>query len=813
MNGAGDRRVKKMKYGYFSKNGKEFIITRYDTPKPWINYLTNGRYTSLISQVGGGYSFYLDAAIHPITHRGIQLLLEGVPGKFVYLRDNDTGEIWNVNVAPTMKQPEGFEARHGFGYTMISSFYKGISGKITYFVSMTDDAEIWLIKLVNQSKKTRRLSIYSYMDLIFGDLSGEMSGGGWFVDSFKKMEYREGALIGTKKFVDIPGSEGEIHWPYAVFITSSLTPSEFECSKEDFIGRYRSVYNPIAIEKNRCSNKDVSGKPLAGTFKWDIIIKPNESKKFSLVMGITPRNDEAALSLLTQKYKSLQKTEKELLITKRYWENILGKSTIRTPDKDLNLDVNFWTKYQLLINTITWRNSNFYYGNSSDGIGAGGYRNILQDASGALPLLKEKAKEHIKTIAGYMNSDGIPAHGTPRPELSVKPKWLGDKTDDIPWLILTVDDYIKETGDWKFLSEEIAYLDGKADPLWQHIIKGIDRIIDSKGKRGLPLIGRGDWNDALNGPGKEGIGESVWLGMFLYLALKVATNMLNRHSSVANKLKTKLNKYIKRAEELKKIINEECWNGTYFIRAFKDDGSPVGDGSCQEGKIYLNPQIWAVLTGITDKSRSVKAMSIAERYLNTEYGLKLLDPPYTKFDPTIGIISAFSPGSHENAAVFSHANIFTVVAYAKLGRGEDAYNLYKKISPIGKEDKVIYKSEVEPYVQCQYVEGPESKDFGKGACHWLTGTAAWIFKGGMEWILGVRPDYEGLRIDPCIPSRWDKYEVVRPFRGDIYKIKVDNPKHLEKGVKEILVDGKKLSSNLIPIAGDQKVHFVKVTMG
>ncbi len=799
-----------MHYGHFSDNGKEYIIRRWDTPKPWVNYLTNGRFHSMISHIGSGHSYYLDFELNPITFRGNQQLLEAVPGKFLYLRDNETDEVWNANVAPCMKS-EHFEARHGFGYTTISSTYNGIAARITYCVS-EDDAEIWLVELANTTDRKRDLSVFSYSELVMGEYSFEALGP-WFAHAMSSLRFENDAILGTKKFVKAPDGKSAIHWPYSLYVTTSLPPDGYETNRDKFVGMYRTLLNPRAVAENSVSNQGNDGESPLASFKWDLTFAPKESKEFSVVTGLVSFGDTHALSARLAKYKSLDNARKELARVQASWKTLLERFTVQTPDRFLDIDVNYWTKYQVVINALTWRNINNYYGCFDPGSGAGGFRNILCDAEGILAIDPADARHRIVTLAGYMMSDGRMAHSTPRPDIHVPPTSIGHKVDDAIWLLIAVEDYIRETGEHAILREEVSYLDGPTEPLWKHITKGMARLVNVKGQRGLPLLGTGDWNDALNGAGKNGIGESVWMGMFVFYGLTMALDVFGRFLPDIPEVKPLLARYKTRAEELKRIVNDQCWNGEYFIRAFDDRGETIGDKHCKEGAFYIEPQVWSVITGIADATRGLAALEAAEKHLLTPYGMQLLTPAYTEYDPGIGVISAFGPGTHENAAVFSQANIFGMVAWAMAGKGDRALNLYKCITPIGMSDERIALRELEPFVQCQYVDGHASQHFGRGACHWLTGTAAWIFKGLTEWVLGIRPTLDGLLIDPSIPAEWAFYEVKRPLRGSIYNIRVENPTHVTRGVKEIFVDGKKMTTARIPFATDKKKHEVRVIMG
>jgi cellobiose phosphorylase len=696
-----------------------------------------------------------------------------------------------------MKKPSSFEARHGFGYTVVSSITNGISGEITYFVPPGENVEVWLVKIKNTRKTRRKLSLFSYTEFVLGnlDLYAENP---VFYNLFNGFTVKDGAVIGKKRYwKSMDGTFSR--WPYEVFLTSSLSPDGYECSKRRFIGEYRSRQNPVAVEEGLSGEGEVIGEEAVGSLNWRMELAPGGEKTFAVTLGVA---EPGKTKEVVAEYKSLPNARKRLRVTKSYWKELLeDRVEVKTPDANFDLESNKWGKYQVLMNFFTWRTTSFY------GSGGGAsYRNIVQDAFGMIPVRPEEAKRHLVAMAGYMYKNGFVSHATPRVELGYKGGGE-NKADDPLWLPLVVSDYLKETGDWSVLDEEARYLDGGSGTLYEHLVRGVDSIVDELGGKGLPLIKQGDWNDALDGVGKEGKGESVWLGQFLFLVLGETIELLKRLGK-----DEKLEKYAQERERLRALINERTWNGDYFVRAFKDDGSPVGDKGCGEGEIFLNAQVWAILSGVASDERMQKSLDWANKMLGTEYGMACLTPAYTHFDPTIGIISGFSPGTKENAAVFSHANAFAVVAKVRCGRPEEAYELYRRISPFHRSKEELALRKVEPYAYCQYVNGPACPKFGEGWYQWMTGTGAWAFRALHDWIIGVRADYDGLVIDPAIPAAWRGYKVRRKFRNATYLIEVKNPDGACRGVKKVFVDGKEADSPLIPAFEDGGEHTVKISL-
>jgi cellobiose phosphorylase len=483
--------------------------------------------------------------------------------------------------------------------------------------------------------------------------------------------------------------------------------------------------------------------------------------------------------------------------TRTHWRNLLGSIEIQTPDESINVMVNHWNKYQALVNFYHGRGPSYYHKGQYQGM-----RDACQDAFGVIALSPEVALKNIERIAGFFFSDGRCCGAANRIGL---PEGGADKADLPLWLVLTVSDYLRETGDFAFLDRQFPLMDGGQSSVYQKMIAGIDRMIDEHGPRGLPLIGHGDWNDAANTIGQDGKGESVWLGQFLYFVISEMEPIMQRRGETK-----KLAEYRERADQIKRIVNEQCWDGEWFTRAFRDDGSPVGVKGQEEGFIWINSQTWAVISRISDPERLNTCMRSVEKYMGTEYGLLNLAPAFTKVDPTIGLITRFLHGWKENAGVFSHASSFNIVARAMLGRGADAVDLFRRILPMSKDSDTYL---VEPFIYSQFCAGPSTgPEFGRGAYHWLTGTAAWMLRAMCDYIIGVHPQFDGLQIEPAVDPSWKQFSIRRRFRGSDYEIEFRNPEGVEHGVREILLDGEPVGGNLLPLPTRAR-HAVTVTMG
>ena len=787
----------KTKYGAFSKDGSEYIITRPDTPRPWINYLTNGDYVSLCSHRGGGFSFYKDHRMHAIMRRGNFVHLDDMPGRMIYVKDEESGEIWMPNVSPIGKF-DTFESRHGMGYTRLTTEYKKIKVSATWYVPQGIDAELCDLTVVNTGKKPRKIAIYTL---------NEMTLGSQFLDEqeiriislFNRVEKTDRSMIFTKEWWHTLNYwyEGGTHWPMRVFQTSTVKPSRMIANRDAFMGAYRTHANPIGLESKLLPACADSGKDVGSVWQWRISLAAGKSWENHMAIGIQKNEASAENTAMIDSLQEVDTYTEAWTRTRTWWDNLMGAVTIKTPDRDINTMINYWNKLQLAVNFYIGRGPSYYHKGQYPAM-----RDSCQDAFGMIPLSPTMARENIKRLAGFFYKDGRSCGGCNRIGL---PEGPSHKVDLPLWLSLCVGDYVRETGDYTLLDEVIPYVDGGASSIYERMIAGIDRIIEDRGSHGLPLIGTGDWNDAANKIGKDGKGESVWLAQFLVFAINEIMPFIKRRNDTA-----RLDTYTKRAAEIKVIVNRDCWDGEWFVRAFRDDGRPVGVKGQKEGFIWINSQTWAVISDISDKKRLNTCMDSVEKHLGTKYGLMNLGPAFTTTDNSIGLITSFFKGWKENAGVFSHASSFNVVARAMLGRGKDAVDLFKRILPTGKTPDLYLQ---EPYIYSQFCVGPSSKDeFGTGAYHWLSGTAAWMFRAAIDYIIGVHPELDGLRINPAVDPSWKKFSISRRFRDAMYEIEFVNPNGVESGVTEILLDGVAVKGNLLPLPTAER-HVVKVTMG
>ncbi|MCM8757919.1 MAG: hypothetical protein NC900_02595 [Candidatus Omnitrophica bacterium] len=813
------------KYGYFSSDGKEFIITTPILPRPWINYLTNERYCAIISQCAGGYSFYKDCR----TDRILRWLPEGWhfdrPGRYIYIREIPNpkskiknSKVWSVTYQPLRIEPDYFQARHSLGYTIIESEYFGIYTQITYFVPEDDDCEVWIISVTNKTKINRRLELYPYVEWLIGDYHMELRYRNimnlynrvWFDEKTKAIFAKKTAFwqdLNIQPF------------KYICFFASSLPVKKYATRKNVFLGRYNTEEKPESILKGNMKNTPFcSGEDGIACFQHIIELKPKETKEFTICLGQLEGEDLVKNTIF--KYRDVENAKKELENTKKVWEKrILDNIWIETPDRDFNLLVNIWLKYQLYICNFWSRSPSYYH----EGSGGRGYRDSCQDSESIVSINPSLTRKRILKLASLIRQDGTSAPGWAD---TSGPAHHRPNKDHQIWLTSTVYAYIKETGDKEILNEIVPYLKDRwiggwhIDPnfhgpattdgegtVFEHLEKNLNFTFNDVGKRGLPLIGHADWNDAIDAAGIKLKGESVWLAEALVRSLKQLAEL----AELVGK-KDKAEDLLNKAQIMSERINKYCWDGDWYVRGFTDYDEVYGSKTNEEGKIFINSQAWAILAGIPNQEQIERIVTSVKKYLDGPHGLALFYPAYSKFNPHLGRISMFSEGTKENAAIFCHASTFMITALLQIGEGDFAFDAMKKIMPNKQKDYDLYKTE--PYVYAEYLVGPQHPYlYGEGAFTWITGTAGWTFMTATEWLLGARRDFEGLRIDPCLPSSWKKAFIRRTFRGATYEIEIENPKGVNKGIKRIYLDGKEIDTNLISPHSDGKIHKIKVIMG
>lgn len=808
-----------MSYGYFSEDGREFIITRPDTPRPWTNCLTNGTYCSVISQTGGGYSFIGGPGFDRITRADPDMGTFDRPGRYIYIRDNVSGEYFNIGWQPVKKTPEWFECRHSPGVTTIASSNNGIEGKITYFVPLDDNIEIWKVCIKNNRKEQADLSIFTYVEWVLGNFSDDLQER-QLSNLFNEAHFHDNYIVGTKRAWRkpdsasmtiretkpaggarfIPESMGSNQsWGKFAFIALSVPVHGFDCDREAFIGKYGDISKPQAVERGECSNSEAYGRDAVGVLQTRTVIQPGQEISFEVLLGIALH--EADPSGIFERYADPGFVDEKLDAVKSYWERHLSITTVTTPDAELNRSLNIWDKYQSWVSLKTRGMATYARGGAS----LIGFKESCQDLLAVLPIDQDYAVHRLVEMLQHQYRDGSVMHywearsdvGTPTGHL-----------DDMLWLVYAIVCYLKESGNLGFLNDRVKYYYSQSPAtVFEHMSKALDFCLTQLSPRGLSLLGPGDWDDTLDAAGREGTGESVLTSQMLCWMLKEAVEIAK---AVGDKSKTKV--WANKANEISKRINEFAWDGEWYIRAFDDDGNPIGSKDYTEGTIFLNTQSLAVISGTAPYDRETRAMQSVFERLETDSGLSLLQPVYMKPDREIGTLTRIAPGMRQNGGVSTISACWAIKAECILGHGDRAFEILKKsVYPTTSNDQDRFASE--PYLHVDYISGPDSDRPGEGSFAWTPAVSAWAWRTCIDWICGVRPEYNGLKIDPCIPSDWKEYSLVRPFQGATYEITVHNPEGLQKGTAEITVDGKKIPDNsLIKPLGDGKVHIIDVTL-
>ena len=790
------------KYGHFSSDGKEFIITTPRTPRPWINVISNGDYGLTISQTGGGYSWRTHAQMNRIT-RWEQDLIRDQWGKYLYIREGRE-KFWSAGWMPAAVEPEEYRCIHGLGYSIIESVNFGIESRLLLFVPMDDPMEIWHVTLRNRTKKSRRLSLCTYFEWGLGaapDWHRE------FHKSFIHTSYNPAAkaIFATKRLWEVTTDRGHWNsaWPYVAFHSSNVRPASYDADKETFLGMYGNLRQPASVARGALARRTGDWLDPIGSLLVNITLRPGEEKSVIFTLGAADSQEEA--EKLSTKYNSDISVRKALSSVQTHWEDLISTTEVETPDRAMNLMENVWLKYQAVSGRLWGRTAYYQTG------GAFGFRDQLQDSQIWLPIDPAKTKSQILLHARHQFSDGAVYHWWhPLTETGLR----NQISDNLLWLPFVLKAYLDDTADFPLLDERVPFVDDPAAAsLYEHCTRAIGRVLERFSSRGLPLIGGGDWNDGLSAVGLDMKGESIWLGHFLHRILLDFADLARRHKD-----EQRVGEYRDRASKLRDALNTLGWDGQWYYGATKDSGEKIGSASNPEGSVWLNPQTWAVIAGVADQERGCRVFDVVESRLEKDIGPLLLAPAYKTPDKFIGYLTRYAPGMRENGGVYTHGATWAVIAAAMLGRGESAFRIYSKLNPVNRsKDPDRYFAE--PYVTPGNIEGPDSRFFGRGGWTWYSGSAAWLFKVGFEWILGIRPTVEGLVIDPCIPRAWKGFKARRDFRGATYQIQVKNPDHVEHGVKELIVDGVAAipgtdpRHTILPVFPAGSSHMITVILG
>ena len=811
-----------MKFGHFDDENREYVIVTPKTPLPWINYLGSNDYFGLFSNTAGGYDFYKDAKLLRLTRYRYNNVPYDTGGRYYYIKDNDT--VWNPGWQPVQTELDFYECRHGMGYSVITGKKNGLSASLLAFVPLNDTCEVNSITLKNESSENKNIDLFSFIEFCLWNAEDDCTN---FQRNFSTGEVE---VIGSRIYHKTEYRERRNH--YAVYACNRGIDG-FDTDRASFTGFYNGLHNPEVVFSGKSRNSVAHGWSPIGSHHLKISLAPGEETKVIFVLAYCENpvdkkfeapnviNKEPANAVLS-KFMTDDQVDAAFNELKDYWNSLLSVYNLDSESEKLNRCVNIWNQYQCMVTFNMSRSASYF----ESGMGRGmGFRDSSQDLLGFVHLIPARARERILDIANTQFPDGSAYHQY-QPLTKTGNLGVGSGFNDDPmWLIAGTAAYIRETGDFTILDEMCDFDNKKelAAPLMEHLRRSFNYIVTHKGPHDLPLIGRADWNDCLNlncfsetpgesfqttGPSEGPVAESVFIaGLFVKYGKEYAD--LCKHMGLDDEAA----KCLAEVDKMEKAIEKDGWDGEWFVRAYDAYSNPVGSKVCEEGKIFIEPQGMCILGGVgVEDGKAVTALKSVEEKLDSKYGIMLNQPAYTRYHVELGEISSYPPGFKENAGIFCHNNPWIACAETVVGHGDRAFEVYKKTNPIYLEDiGEIHRTE--PYVYCQMVAGADSANFGEGKNSWLTGTAAWTFTTISQYILGIKPDLDGLRIDPCIPARVLSYEVTRKFRGKTYNISIKNPDHVQKGVKSVTVDGSAIADNLItPDLGGETVK-VEVIMG
>lgn len=786
-------------YFYFDDKEKEICFKRYDTPTPWINYLSNGTFHTMLSQAGGGLAFYKSPQIWRITRYRFFHLPTDRSGPYVYIKDRETGSYWCPTSEPANQKPDQWEAAHGLGYTRFNAKKDAIEAKVVYFVGEYENSLIWKVSLKNNGSSPKKIALFAYVEFGMMEFMRELQ---WqcYNKHQVSVKYMEstGALV-YKYGVEMQPKPEETP---LVYFAADRFPDGFDGDRDEFIGNYRSETNPFALENHGCTNSSLMGGDPCGALQFNIELQPGAEETINIFLGTGGTEEDILKSVEHSRVPDF--VQKSFTGVKSQWKEYLNKFIASVPDKDAQRMINIWNPYQAQRNFLFSRNISYYATGTFRGVG---FRDTSQDILAEVPFDITASKEKIRLLLSQQYQDGhvnhyfFPIEGWD-PVTSIH-------SDDHLWPILSVWDVVMETGDLGFLEEKVGYYDSGEGSIYEHLCKSVEFTKDHMGANGFPLMLRSDWNDQLFKVCRQGKGESIWtsmqLGVMLQKMAKLAA-LFHKNKDVEG--------FLGMFKEQKDLINTLGWDGKWFRRAVMDDGRYLGSDIHDQAKIWLNTQTWAVISEMADRDKAITAMDSVNTMLDTELGIKKIHPSITDFPDPKDPLTNYNPGTGENGSVFCHANTWAIIAECMLGHGDRAYKYYQQLIPkIAMEKVGIWRYKAEPYVYASNLFGPESDKFGLANVSWLTGTAAWMYVAVTQYILGIRPEWEGLKIDPCIPSAWKCFEVQREFRGCKYTIEVDNEAGVNKGVKRLEVNGKSTESSIVLHVVGRKSAKVKVWMG
>ena len=811
-----------MQFGHFDDAKKEYVITTPLTPFPWINYLGTDDFFSLVSNTAGGYCFYKDARLRRLLRYRYNNVPADSNGRYFYVNDN--GLVWSPSWKPCRTDLDFYECRHGMGYTVITGEKNGVRVEVTCFVPRGDNAEIHKVAVRNTGSARKRISLYSAVEFCLWNAYDDMTNYQRNLNT-GEVEVEGGVIYHCTEY-----RERRDHF---AFYSVNRPVDGFDSSRDAFLGPYNGFDAPASVTADTAGNSIADGWYPMASHRLALDLGGNEQSTAVYCLGYIENgpfdkwaapgvvNKQKAKALIA-KYADAAAVDAAIGKLRDYWGSLLSGYTVKTHDEKLDRMVNIWNQYQCMVTFNLSRSASFF----ETGIGRGmGFRDSNQDILGFVHQVPGSARQRLLDLAATQFPDGSSYHQYQPLTKKGNAEIGGNFNDDPLWLILGVCAYVKETGDFTILDEFVPFDNDLKDTatLFDHCKRSFDHVVNNRGTHGLPLIGRADWNDCLNlncfstqpdesfqtCTNKDGkTAESVLIaGMFVFIG--------REYSGLCRQIGK--NDEAQRADShlaaMNDVVQRYGWDGEWFLRAYDDSGIRIGSKECDEGKIFIETQGFCAMAEIgRDSGKPVQALDSLKKYLDTPHGVVLVNPAYTGYRLNLGEISSYPPGYKENAGIFCHNNAWVIIAEAIMGRGDRAFEYYSKIAPAFRE-RISEIHKMEPYVYSQMIAGKDSKRHGEAKNSWLTGTASWNFVAVSQWILGVRPEYDGLTVDPCIPKEWAGFAVTRKFRGATYEIKVENPSHVCKGVTSVIVDGKKIAGNIVPIFKDNKAHVVMVTMG
>ena len=811
-----------MRFGYFDDTKREYVITSPRTPLPWINYLGSEDFFTLCSNTAGGYSFYRDARLRRLTRYRYNNSPLDQEGFRFYIREDDI--VWNPGWQPVQTELESYSCRHGLGYTVIEGSRGGVKASQEMLVPNKANCLLVRLSISNESGFAKKLSVFPYIEFCLWDAVDDSSNfqRNW---SIGEVEIKGSAIYHKTEY-----RERRDH--YAVF-WADREPDAFDTSRDAFIGVYGSPARPEAVFGSGCTGSVAHGwQPIAAQ-QFDLELAAGESTSIVFGLGYIENSEDEkweAPGVINKKkaedliaaYSCAGAFDRAMEELKASWADLLSHYIVGSGSEKLDRMVNIWNQYQCMVTFNMSRSASYF----ESGMGRGmGFRDSCQDLLGFVHMIPERARERILDIAATQFPDGSAYHQyqplTKKGNLAVGSGF----NDDPLWLIAGTDAYIRETGDWSILDENVPFDNDPslAQPLSEHLRRSFRYTTEHLGPHGLPLIGRADWNDCLNlncfskhpgesfqitGPSEGPVAESVFIGG-MYVKYGRAWADILKHTGLAAEAEAAESSI----SAVEAAVLDAGWDGEWFRRAYDAYGNVVGGSECEEGKIFIEPQGMCVMARIgAETGEAAKALESVKKMLDTKYGIVLLQPAYTKYHLELGEISSYPPGYKENAGIFCHNNPWIVCAETELGHGDRAFEVYARTAPAYIEDiSEIHRTE--PYVYSQMIAGSDAATFGEGKNSWLTGTAAWTFLSISQAILGVKPTLDGLMIDPCIPADVKGFTVTRKFRGAVYDITVENPDGVQKGIREVIVDGRRIEGNVLPVLESGSCTKVTVVMG